>query len=626
LDLRRFVDLYASETQEHLRLLNRGILDMESGDAAHAIGEAFRAAHTIKGLSAAMGYGAVTELAHALEDRLATVRASTQLVDIAMIDALLGAADRLEQSIAVAIAAGPPQPLPPQDESVPPVTGPTTAATQEVTAPLPRSRRGERSVRVRIRPDAPLKAARGVLVVRNVDRLGALRAYEPAEFDEAFDGVLTLVLAVEQNEVEVEAAIRAAGDVATIEWGGTEPSAPAASPTESIAAPEPAAAAVRTAQLRVDASRLDDLANGIGEASVVHARLREALAGTGTLRTGAPLADRVDRLGVLLGELQHTILSMRMVPVREVFDRFPRLIRDAARSLDKRIDFRIEGADIELDRSILDEMMDPLVHLLRNAVDHGIEAPAVREAAGKPVRGVLTLRAERERTSVRIQVIDDGRGIAREPVIEKARALGLSHAATASDLSDDELFRLLSQPGFSTADQVTEVSGRGVGLDAVVARIRALGGAIVLTTQAGEGTTFTIRLPLTLALAQALRVRVGGEDYAIPLTHVTEAVELNDVMMAAVRGRESVRLREELLPLVRMRAMLRADRPGEEKAAVIAEIADRRVALAVDELVGREQILVKTFDAAAGMLPYFSGATILADGKPALILDPLSVV
>ncbi|MGH7506294.1 MAG: chemotaxis protein CheW, partial [Longimicrobiales bacterium] len=223
-------------------------------------------------------------------------------------------------------------------------------------------------------------------------------------------------------------------------------------------------------------------------------------------------------------------------------------------------------------------------------------------------------------------VIDDGRGVASEPIVRRARALGLLPAGGHLRLPDDELFRLMSQPGFSTADQVTEVSGRGVGLDAVVARIRALGGAIVMSSGAGTGTSFTIRLPLTLALAQALRVRVGGEDYAIPLTHVTEAVELNDVMLGAVRGRESLRLRDELLPLVRLRAMLGAGDPGTERAAVIAEIAERRAALAVDELVGREQILVKTFDAAAGMLPYFTGATILADGRPALILDPLSVM
>jgi two-component system chemotaxis sensor kinase CheA len=270
--------------------------------------------------------------------------------------------------------------------------------------------------------------------------------------------------------------------------------------------------------------------------------------------------------------------------------------------------------------------VDPLVHLLRNAVDHGLEPSADRVAAGKTARGDLLLRAERERTSVQVQVIDDGRGVDVARVVARAKATGLLSADASDQQGDDVLLRIMSQPGLSTTDQVTELSGRGVGLDAVVARIRTLGGAISMASRRGEGTTFTVRLPLTLALAQALRVRVAGEDYAIPLTHVTEAVELADVMTAAVNGRETLRLRDELVPLVRLRAVLRAGTGDTESAAVIAEIGGRRAALAVDELVGREQILVKSFDAATGMLPYFSGATVLADGRPALILDPLSVM
>jgi two-component system chemotaxis sensor kinase CheA len=225
---------------------------------------------------------------------------------------------------------------------------------------------------------------------------------------------------------------------------------------------------------------------------------------------------------------------------------------------------------------------------------------------------------------VRIVVQDDGRGISRARVIRKAQQRGLLNA-DVTEVSDEELFRLLSHAGFSTADEVSALSGRGVGMDVVATRVRALGGAIEMHSVEGAGTTFSIRLPITLALAQALRVRVGGEDYAIPLTHVSEAVELND-NISDEGGRETLQIRATRMPLVRLRRVLQVEGGGTEQAAVIAEMGDRRAALAVDELVGREQILVKSFDPAAGMLPYFSGATLLANGRPALVLDPLSVI
>jgi two-component system chemotaxis sensor kinase CheA len=298
-------------------------------------------------------------------------------------------------------------------------------------------------------------------------------------------------------------------------------------------------------------------------------------------------------------------------------------MRDAARSVGRDVELVLEGDDVELDRSILDEIGEPLVHLLRNAVDHGIESPADRRRAGKPVRGRIRVSAERERGSVRIVIEDDGRGVSAERMADKARSAGVYDRAEPP-ATDEELFRLMSMPGLSTATEVSAVSGRGVGMDVVVNRVRALGGAIDMRTKPGKGTTFRMRLPITLAVAQALRIRVGGEDYAIPLTHVSEAIELDE---AALNGAgDLLRVRNFSVPLVRLRQVLRVQTGGREAAAVIAEIGDRRAALAVDELVGREQILVRTFDAVRGMLPFFSGATLLADGRPALVLDPLSMI
>jgi two-component system chemotaxis sensor kinase CheA len=309
-----------------------------------------------------------------------------------------------------------------------------------------------------------------------------------------------------------------------------------------------------------------------------------------------------------------------------VFDRFPRLVRDAARVLDKQVEFVMEGRDIELDRSMLDELGEPLVHLLRNAVDHGIEQPADRVGAGKLPAGRLTLSAARDRSSVLVSVRDDGRGIDRGRVLARARAIGAVDRAT-TELTDDELFRLVSLPGFSTAQTVTDISGRGVGVDAVHSRVRAIGGAIELSSRPGEGTCVTLRLPLTLAIVRALVAGVAGERYAIPLTHVRETAAVDGDMLATVRGREVLLLRDEVFPVLRLRhavGLPAGDASASE--AVVVEAGGRRAAVIVDECVGQQEVVVKQFDSVRGALTIFGGATILGDGAPALIVDAASLL
>jgi two-component system chemotaxis sensor kinase CheA len=320
-------------------------------------------------------------------------------------------------------------------------------------------------------------------------------------------------------------------------------------------------------------------------------------------------------------------MTSRMVPVWQVFDRFPRLVRDAARSVGKPVDFTIEGKEVELDRSMLDEVGDPIVHLLRNAVDHGIETPEVRRAQGKPESGRLTLSATRDRSAVAIRVTDDGRGVDRDKVLTRARDAGLVDA-TKTELTDEELFRIISQAGFSTADKVTDLSGRGVGIDAVHNRVRALGGSVDMRTAPGKGTTVTLRLPLTLAIVRSLLARIGDETYAIPMTHVSETVELHPDILHTLKGREVLMIREEVLPLIRLRQLLHYE--GEAKRGleqvVVVEMAERRAALVVDALIGQQEIVVKQFDGVQNGLTLFGGATILGDGAPALIIDVSSLL
>ncbi|MEW5927371.1 MAG: chemotaxis protein CheA, partial [Gemmatimonadota bacterium] len=385
------------------------------------------------------------------------------------------------------------------------------------------------------------------------------------------------------------------------------------------------APAARARNIRVDLRRLDALMNQIGELVIIRDRLQKLAA----VKDEPELEETVDQAARLISELQDEIMQARMVPVGQVFDRFPRLVRDAARTLGKQVEFVIEGQEIEFDRSMLDEIGDPIVHLLRNSLDHGIESPGERRAAGKPETGTLHLLAARERSQVLIRVEDDGRGISRERVLAKAVAAGLVPAEVASSLPDDEVYRLLTRPGFSTAERVTDVSGRGVGLDVVATRVRALGGTLEIESAPGRGTVFTLRMPLTLAIVRALLVRLDGETYALPITHVGETVEIPEADVRSVKGRTVAVLRDEVIPLISLRGMLRHDEaaPADgRRMAVVLESGENRVGVEVDALAGQQEIVVKSFDATVGTLRLFSGATILSDGRPALILDVGSIL
>jgi two-component system chemotaxis sensor kinase CheA len=327
------------------------------------------------------------------------------------------------------------------------------------------------------------------------------------------------------------------------------------------------------------------------------------------------------KISRLATELQTEIVEARMTPVWQVFDRFPRLVRDVARQLGKRVALQVEGKDIELDRAILDEIGDPLVHLIRNAIDHGIEMPEERVAGGKSREGRIVLSALRERATVAIRVSDDGRGIDRAQVLVDAKARGLV-PADLELLTDDLLLRVLARPGFSTAEQVSSVSGRGVGIDIVATRLRALGGTVEIRSRVGQGTTFTLRLPTTLAIMRALIAQVGEERYALPVTHVAEALDLDLANVTEMNGRDAMWFRDRVIPLVHLRDLVGVvATPPRQRPVIIIEVGERRSGIVVDRMAGQQEIVVKSFDAPSGTVPIFSGATILADGAPALILD-----
>ena len=640
-DSAQYAELFLTESREHVSAINHSLLELERGVGGdQPVGAIFRGVHTIKGMSATMGYTAVASLSHELETLLDRVRRGERSVDARLMDLLFRSADLLERAIESAVsgvAAVDVSPMVAQLQAEAGSEGGTPAlgqpairvATAESWSAAAPSGPGM-LVRVRIIAGTPLKGVRAFLAVQAAGKLGAMGAVSPSlealQIDD-FDHDFAFRLVTELSEDDVVAALRRAGDVDEVRAGEDVVAQPAVEVASDASAAQPtngAAAPVRQQRsVRIDLRRLDNLMNLIGELVITRGRLLQL---AGPIDDPA-LTETVAQTSRLVADLQDEIMTSRMVPVWQVFDRFPRLVRDAARSVGKPVEFTIEGKEVELDRSMLDEVGDPIVHLLRNAVDHGIESPAERKAQGKPEAGRLTLSALRDRSAVAIRVSDDGRGVDRDKVLSRARDAGLVDASK-TELSDEELFRIISQAGFSTADKVTDLSGRGVGIDAVYNRVRSLGGSVDLKTAPGKGTTVTLRLPLTLAIVRSLLAMIGDETYAIPMTHVSETVELHPDILHTVKGREVLMVRDEVLPLIRLRQLLAFE--GEAKRGleqvVVVEMAERRAALVVDALIGQQEIVVKQFDGVREGLALFGGATILGDGAPALIMDVSSLL
>ena len=524
MDLARYTSLFLFDSRDHLQRCNELLLAWERAPGtAFPTDELFRAFHSVKGSSAALGHNPIAELAHAGEQVLGAVRDGTMGPSRPLVDLLFHAIDGLSAGVE-AVGRG-------ED----PVPGAVLLHALLALVPLPS---GSSS--------GPLPA----------DRRSTPRA---------------------------EAA------------GG---------PAERT----PTAAA---RQVRVDLARLDALANQANELVVA----RNRLAVIADREIGSELEQVSSRLSGLVSRLHGTVSWARMAAVEEVFARFPRLVRDLCRDLDKEIRLELQGADIELDRSVLDAVGDPLTHLVRNAADHGLETPAERVAAGKPREGTLRLRAERTPDEIILTVADDGRGIDRAAVL--SRAIELALLPPDAPLPDaGGLLHLLAHPGFTTRASVTRVSGRGVGVDAVLDRVRVLGGRMELKTSPGRGTTFLLRLPVTRALVGALLVRVATERYAIPFTALAEAA------MHEGPGRE-VTLRGEPVPTADLARLVGLGEPAERRRpAVVIERGGRRAALVVDALLGQQDVVLEPFAAPAGLPPWFAGATILSDGTPSLMLDP----
>ncbi|WP_297062068.1 chemotaxis protein CheA [Thermococcus sp.] len=501
---------------------------------------------------------------------------------------------------------------------------------------------GERKyeVTVYLQKDAPLKGVRSYLVLQDLQKVGIIEKTEPNAIDiqngELIDGYyFKVILRTSLKKEDIVKIITKHPDVENADvreivgatpQAETQPKVEKKEMGEKAKKPEKKAVKppVKTPKvkiskiIKVDVSHLDRLMNLVGELVITKGRLEQIAERLGDRE----LLETLSTLSRLLTELQDEIMEMRLTPVAEVFNKFPRMVRELARKMGKEVEFIIEGADIEVDRTILDKLGDVLVHLLRNAIDHGIEPPEEREKLGKPRTGRLELIAKRERSHVEIIVRDDGRGIDPEKIKKKAIEKGLITPEQAAEMSDEEAINLIFLPGFSTKDQVTDVSGRGVGMDVVKEVVKSLNGSIAVYSEVGKGTTFILKLPVSMAIIQALLIKVQDEVYAVPINNILESIEIKRENLKSIGGKEVIVLRGEIIPVIMLHELFGLPMPElEEFPALVVDLGAQKVAIGVDELLHKKDIVIKSLGKMLSHISGFAGATILGDGSVVLIIE-----
>ncbi len=516
-------------------------------------------------------------------------------------------------------------------------------------------------VTVHIQESCILKAARGFLVFKGLEEIGEIAVSDPNTQDiedEKFEYTFSLILITDESKEKIEEIVKSVSEVEGCECGEFDPSgakpaeedkeaasaapaAPAAN-TPAPAAPAPKAPApaagganggkkpvgkpVVNRTVRVDIEKLDVLMNLVSELIIAKNSLISAANTSGV--TNGNVNEQIEYLESVTTNLHESVMKVRMVPIESVLQKFPRMIRDLNKTLGKKMELTMTGEDTEMDRTVVDEIGDPLMHLIRNSADHGIESADLRAQRGKPDVGQIFLHAFQDGNSVVIEVGDDGNGIDAEAVKNKAIEKGVVTADQAALLTEKQCVELLFHPGFSTAKQVSEISGRGVGLDVVKSKVESLSGEVTVKTKLGEGSTWVIRLPLTLAIIQALMVIIGDEKYAIPLDSIQSIEDVSPSDLKFVENKEVINLRGSVLPLIRLNNVLDTNStksPDEDMVVVIARKGDQLAGLVIDELMGQQEIVIKPLGKYTNKCKLISGATILGDGEIALILDTNSI-
>ncbi|WP_010491274.1 chemotaxis protein CheA [Paenibacillus elgii] len=684
MEMNQYLSMFIDESRDHLQAMNEQILSLESSPEDIAIVQnIFRSAHTLKGMSATMGFEDLASLTHEMENVLDLVRNHKLKMDSFIFDCLFKSLDSLESMVEDIIQGGTGQAdvteivaalksIVSGDYTKGGAAGGTTAKAaqatvaggeldefqysilqQSIEAGIPVLR-----LEVTVRQDCVLKAARAYMVFNVLEQNGEVIKSNPSvedieqeRFDQSF--VVYYISQIDTDELhkqvasvsEIDKVDVIVLDQAKLTELMSPPSGSSAAAAQAQAQAETAAASTQEAPkqeakkapaaggapvagrtIRVDIERLDTLMNLFSELLIDRVRLEQLAS---EIRR-SELTETVEHMSRVSSDLQNIVLKLRMVPIDTVFNRFPRMIRDVAKTLDKKVDLIITGADTELDRTVIDEIGDPLVHLLRNAVDHGVEPSAERVALGKSETGTIHLRAYHSGNHVFIEIEEDGRGINRDKVLKKALENNVLTKEQAARITDDEVNQLIFASGFSTADKISDISGRGVGLDVVKTKIQSLGGQVQLDSAWGKGSKFSVQLPLTLSIISAMLIRLNNEKYAIPLSSIVETMAVRQEQIRSVHGNRMVEYRTGVIPLVSLADLF--DVPGgtniseNETQVVIIRKGDKMAALVVDEFIGQQEIVLKTLGKYLTKLFAISGATILGDGQVALIIDTNALI
>lgn len=686
MDVSQYLEIFVEETKEHLQSLNDNILVLENEpENKDTINEIFRSAHSLKGMAGTMGYKRMQTLTHDMENVFSEIRndklkVTSDLVDIlfqcldaleAYLDNIINTQDEGTDDNAAIIkllndylngGSGVAEQAAPQAAQAAPQTaeGVVTDFSKVNFADFEQHAIMEAGtknlnvygVHVKIDPSCILKAARAFLVFKSVEELGEIiksipsaQDIEDEKFDLDFDifvitgESLDKVLATVRNVSEIKDA---EGSIIKLDEKKEEKpeetekteKTESAKPATVTKAGKPANSQpakgkpVVNRSVRVDIDKLDVLMNLVSELIIAKNGLVSAAA-TSTTEENQSVNEQIEYLERVTTNLHESVMNVRMVPIETVVNRFPRMIRDLSKKLDKKMELYMTGEETELDRTVIDEIGDPLMHLLRNSADHGLESAEVRRERGKDEIGTIFLNAFQDGNNVVIEVGDDGNGIDIEKVKSKGIERGTITPEQAEVMSDKEVIDLLFLPSFSTSEKITDVSGRGVGLDVVKSKIESLGGVVECKSVLGEGSTFTIRLPLTLAIIQALMVKLGNEQYAIALGSIQtiEDIPLSDIKY--VQGKEVINLRGNIIPIIRLGELLDVpDRtePDESLIVVVIKKGDKQAGLVVDSLVGQMEIVIKSLGKYININKMISGATILGDGEVALIIDANAII
>ncbi|MFB9329719.1 chemotaxis protein CheW [Paenibacillus aurantiacus] len=696
MDMNAYLSMFIDESNDHLQSLNENLLRLESDPEDLSIVQIiFRSAHTLKGMSATMGFEDLAALTHEMENVLDLVRNNKIKMDSFIFDTLFKGLDALENMVQDVIGGGTGKldvttivtalksivkgdyktdaPAPAETAEAAPASSETTDAANDAAALLDEyqtsvlmqsidSGLSVYHIVVNVSEGCILKAARAYMVFDFLERAGEIIKSHPSVQDieqEKFERSFTVFMISSSSADDIRKGILSVSEIETADvtqldrdslsqLGRRTNEAPAPVPAQETQAtsetipaaaapvakaeaakddkPRPAAGAPVSRTIRVDIERLDALMNLFSELLIDRVRL-EQLA---TEIRRSDLTETVEHMARVSGDLQSIVLKLRMVPVESVFNRFPRMVRDIAKSLDKKIDLVITGAETELDRTVIDEIGDPLVHLLRNSCDHGIESIASRVAAGKSETGTVHLRAFHSGNNVFIEIEDDGNGINRERVKQIAIKNGVVTPEEAKRLTDNEINMLIFAPGFSTAEKISDLSGRGVGLDVVKSKITSLGGNVSVTSQEGKGSIFSIQLPLTLSIISAMLVKLGAEKYAIPLSSIVETGIIRKEQIRSVHKSFMMEFRGSVIPVISLSKILECTswtENGEaETEIVVIRKGEKLVAILVDEFIGQSDIVLKSLGNYLTNIDAISGATILGDGQVALIIDPNALI